>query len=157
MVVSEPIIDPFQPLWARVEVTIPSGFIHRRDLVGKPPPGNHNGASSPFKIFYPLLYDDKTIRDIDDASYIHDWGYTFARLLGSPWAHLDRKDWDGIYRDWYIDHNHSRIAFIHYHSLRIGGGGAWRRNAELMKKWGYFTYDDYLLKNENLTNAVDSI
>jgi len=129
--------------WREIEATIPASFQHRRDLPDPPPPGNHNGASSPFRAFYPLIYSDQTRIDIDDASFIHDWGYMFARLPGSGWSHLKRADWDRVYRQWYLDHDHPRIGWLHYGVLRALGSSAWRRNAELMVEWGYAEYSDY--------------
>lgn len=132
------------PTWVEVRDQIPPCFKYQRELSKPHPPGNHNGASSPFRFLYPVIYDKRTRDDIEEASYIHDFGYMFARLPGSGMDHLTRYAWDSIYRDWYLAHEHPAIARLHFAGVRIGGGGAWLRNGEMMQKWGLYTYQDYL-------------
>jgi len=143
------------PSWRDIVPTIPVCFRHRRDLPDPPPPGNHNGASSPFRFAWGLVYNDKTRRDIDEASYPHDYGYTFARLPGSMFADMTRKDWDLVYRGYLIDLGHPRVAALHYRALRLFGGRAWRRNAKLMREWGCYSYDDYLDRHGMLGGYCD--
>jgi hypothetical protein len=81
---------------------------------------------------------------IDDLSYVHDFGYMYARLPGSRFEHLARKDWDQIYRNGYTERGYDFVGEVHYAFLRPFGWMAWERNWELMKEWGYETYKDYL-------------
>ncbi len=129
---------------SEIRALIPPCFKHRRDLPNPPPPGNHNGASSPFRRWYKYIYDPQTIIDIDDNSFPHDYGYTFARLPGSPLEFMTREDWDDNYYDGFVEMNHPNIARLHYGVLRPTGWVAWERNWELMQGWGFTTFDEYL-------------
>lgn len=122
-------------------------FRHRFEFPpGRVPPGNHNGASSPFRFLYPLIYTDEQRAAIDEASYLHDWLYMYGRLPGAPGGteYLTRGECDRLYRQYYLDHGFNKIATVHYLGVRLGGGRPWRRNARFMAAAGDDTYIAYL-------------
>lgn len=123
------------PLWGDIRSTIPSEcFLYRHQLTKPYPPGNHNGASSPFRFLYPVIYSRKLRRLIYENSYLHDAGYTIFQLPGSPWFHLTRDQWDLIYRQKYRDEGYRKVAWAHYTTLRRYGQGAWDKNRAIMER-----------------------
>lgn len=131
------------PDWTEVEEQIPAKFKFRHEITPPYPPGSHNGASSPFRSFYSLLYSDETLRLIERASRIHDFGYNPVRLLGAPFKYITRKQWDLMYRQIYLDNGKYFVAIVHYRAVRLGGQSAWNRNREIMTK-KYGTYQNWL-------------
>jgi len=130
------------PHWRDVAAVIPEDY-------------QFDGASSPFRIIYPLIYWSRTTRTaITIAARVHDYGYGPARLHGAPvvaadrslvpLALLDREEWDGLYRSALVAMGHPRIAALHYWALRKVGGHAWRKNAQKMQRKGIKTYADWL-------------
>ena len=130
------------PHWKDVASCIPEDF-------------RYDGASSPFRIIYPLIYwSPYTLADIYIASRIHDFGYGPARLIGSPHvamgdemhslSTLNRHQWDEIYRLALLGLHHPRIAAIHHGGLDLLGWLAWQRNDEKFAKRGIITYDNWL-------------
>jgi len=114
-----------------------------------------DGASSPFRIIYPLIYWRKTTRvAITIASRVHDFGYGPARLHGAPvvtadksmvpLALLDREEWDDMYRSALTGMGHPRVASLHHWMLRRVGGRAWRKNMRKMHKKNIHAYDEWL-------------
>lgn len=120
------------PTWQEVELTIPPCFLHRSEMEPPYPPANHNGASSPFRWLYPIIYDDQTILDIAGGSYIHDSGFSIFQLPGSPWAHLTQKQWDDLYRDYLLDHGHPNVAKLHHMGVRWKGHKAFAENKHIL-------------------------
>jgi hypothetical protein len=135
------------PTNLQVAAVIPSPRCQWEDVAGVIPwHYKWDGASSPFRWFYPFLYSRTTQADIDLVSRVHDFGYGPARLYGSPLglSKLTKADWDAIYRDGLIDRGHPRIAWAHHFALDRFGGPAWRRCAEYMEARGWHCYDDFL-------------
>lgn len=121
------------PTWEQIEAVIP--WHYRWD-----------GASSPFRVLYPLIYSETTQADIDLVSRVHDFGYGPARLPGSPLglSALAKADWDAVYRDGLVDRGHPRIAWWHHWALSRFGGRAWIERGEWLRQQGWTCYDDFL-------------
>jgi len=130
------------PHWKDVARVIPEDF-------------RYDGASSPFRRFYPIVYWSAYTRaDIYTASRVHDFGYGPARLLGSPQVAmgedmhslfvLTRSDWDEIYRRALLSLGHPRVAAMHHAVLSYVGGMAWRKNDKRMIEQGVNTYANWL-------------
>ena len=128
---------------------------HWKDVAGVIPEDfRYDGASSPFRFLYPLLYDRTTRTAIAIAARVHDYGYGPARLLGSPevpqgghlvtLSMLDRSDWDRLYTTALAAMGHSRVARAHYWAVRKFGKRAWHKNGERMKAQGLRNYGDWL-------------
>lgn len=133
----------YDVLWEQVRDSIPTSFKYKDQLNHKEP-GNHNGASSPFRIFYPIIYELEERSVIRDNSYVHDFGYIFGHLPGAPYAHLTRNQWDKLYRDYYIRHDMIFTSRTHYFFTDNFGQKSWDRNDHRMHEWGYYQYSDYI-------------
>jgi len=113
-----------------------------------------DGASSPLRIFYPILYSRYTRALITIAARVHDFGYKQARLPGSPSVPykdhtiplyaLTKDQWDDVYHDALLKLGHPRIARLHHWVLSKLGHFAWKRNAKRMEKQGWRRYQDWV-------------
>ncbi len=145
--------------WDELASYIPINAFRYRDEfpAGKVPPGNHNGASSPFAWTYPFWMTDQQLLIVRENSRRHDWQYLFGHLPGSPTENVSRKDSDKMYREHYEEHRSKKDRYLwrtignrHYRFLRPSwaGGHAWRRNTRDMNSWGYYTFAHYINRKD---------
>lgn len=120
------------PDWREVQKRIPPDF---RD----------NGASSPFRSLYGIIYPiPKWQQDINVAARNHDFGYGPGRLPGSGFEDVPRSGWDDMYRENLTARRRIVVARVHWRALHWLGQRAWDNSARKMASWGWHTYEDFL-------------
>ena len=115
-----------------------------------------NGPSSPFRWMYPVIYTKHARQTLNLAAYAHDAGYWMLRLEGSPFASVERKSWDMMYRNFIRSEGHSWIAGRQYRALRVFGGKAWKKNGRWMSELGYVNMHIWAMIKRNAPADVQN-